>query len=233
METMISLHRLKALPKLIVFDLDDCLWSPEMYLLRELPTRTKRGVLFDNKEGVTGVHSGREIVQFFPEALSILQTIYADNYLQHFNIRVAIASSADTPLATQIAKRTLSMLEIVPGVTALQFFQNSFPASSEGSEIDENDYFPPNIQIGREYPLSSDKSRTHFPIIREGTGIPYVGMIFFDDCHWSDNCGEVARNCPGVIAQRTPDNGLRIKDWNHALLAYSNRYGSKEDVELS
>lgn len=33
------------LPRLVVFDLDQCLWSPEMYLLREIPTERVYGEL--------------------------------------------------------------------------------------------------------------------------------------------------------------------------------------------
>jgi hypothetical protein len=29
----------RALPELVVFDLDDCLWSPEMYTLSEIPEK--------------------------------------------------------------------------------------------------------------------------------------------------------------------------------------------------
>ena len=45
-----------------------------------------------------------------------------------------------------------------------------------------------NLQIGRQPPLSSDKSRTHFPIIQRETGVPYDEMLFFDDSVWSDHC---------------------------------------------
>lgn len=34
-----------VLPELIVFDLDDCLWTPEMYTLSEIPTKKVLGPL--------------------------------------------------------------------------------------------------------------------------------------------------------------------------------------------
>ena len=37
------------------------------------------------------------------------------------------------------------------------------------------------VQIGRQPPLSSDKSATHFPTLLRETGVPYDEMLFFDD----------------------------------------------------
>ena len=85
------------------------------------------------------------------------------------------------------------------------------------------DGFEGNIQIGRTPPLSSDKANTHFPIIRQATGVEYEGMLFFDDCLWGDHCGRVEENCPGVVAVRTPD-GLSEKEWMQGLRAYNEKY---------
>lgn len=41
---MSSLHT----PELVVFDLDDCLWHPEMYTLQEIPSRKILGSLPNN-----------------------------------------------------------------------------------------------------------------------------------------------------------------------------------------
>ena len=48
-------------------------------------------------------------------------------------------------------------------------------------------------QIGRQPPLSPNKAKTHFPRLREATGVPYNEMLFFDDCNWGDHCGQVAQ----------------------------------------
>ena len=50
--------------------------------------------------------------------------------------------------------------------------------------------FDGNIQIGRTPPLSSNKSKTHFPILHKNTGIPYSGMLFFDGQYDSHACTE-------------------------------------------
>ena len=39
-------------------------------------------------------------------------------------------------------------------------------------------------QIGRQPPLSSNKAKSHFPRLKEATGVPFDQMLFFDDCNW-------------------------------------------------
>ena len=68
------------LPKLIVFDLDMCLWSPEMYELSVVPVEGdkiigKLGKL--DQEGCIKVKSGgHDTIQLFPAALQVLQHFY-------------------------------------------------------------------------------------------------------------------------------------------------------------
>lgn len=201
---------LKAIPKLIVFDLDQCLWLPEMYTLDELPTTVVRGTLGSHGEGAIAAVSGRERIRLFPDVVQILQEIYLDKYP---GLRIAAASSADTPQAVRIGKAAMALLEILPGVTMKAAFAKGWPEGFEG-----------NVQIGRTPPLSSDKAKTHFPILKKLTNIDYKDMVFFDDCNWGDHCGNVERECKGVIAERTPEGQ---DEWNRALERYSNTYGGK------
>ena len=78
------------------------------------------------------------------------------------------------------------------------------------------------LQIGRSPPLSSNKAQTHFPILREATGVPYDGMLFFDDSNWSDHCRIVETNCKGVVTQRTP-RGMTIQEWENGLKKFAER----------
>jgi magnesium-dependent phosphatase 1 len=201
-------------PALVVFDLDQCLWTPEMYTLSEIPNAhgVQIGSLGDRGKGVVAVLSGRERIQLFPDALQILQDIYMDKYP---GIRIAAASSADTPLAVKIGRTAMGLLEVLPGVTMRQVFAKGWESGFEG-----------NLQIGRTPPLSSDKASTHFPILRKATGIDYGDMIFFDDCLWGDHCGRVEAQCSGVVTQRTP-NGLTHADWTTCLRRFAARHSSE------
>lgn len=199
------------LPELIVFDLDECLWSPEMYTLSDVPTKSsiQHGLLGSYGEGVVGVKSGGETIRLYRGALQVLQEIYLDKYP---GMRIAAASSADTPQAVRIGRTAMGLLEILPGVTMREAFAKGWREGFDG-----------NLQIGRSHPLSSDKAATHFPILRTCTGIEYDKMLFFDDCGWGDHCGRVEKQCPGVVAIRTP-HGLQYSEWEEGLAAYSCRY---------
>ena len=83
-----------------------------------------------------------------------------------------------------------------------------------------------NIQIGRTPPISSDKAKTHFPRIKKFTGIDYDGMLFYDDSNWEDNSTHVEENCPGVVAQRTPE-GMTVAEFEAGLAKYANRYSGR------
>jgi magnesium-dependent phosphatase 1 len=203
-----------ALPLLVVFDLDDCLWSPEMYTLSHVPSSkdTLTGSLGHYSEGVVAVQCGSECVsdqvRLYPDALTVLQRIYLGEYP---DVRIAAASSADTPLAVRIGRACMSLLEVLPGVTVRDVFDLGWPDGFQG-----------HLQIGRTAPLTSDKSKSHFPILRQVTNIPYDRMVFFDDCNWSDHVEMVTRVCKGVVGQRTP-RGLQLAEWERALATYAAR----------
>ena len=194
-------------PKLVVFDLDECVYHPEMYSLHVVPTKNDcvRGDLGGGYEGVIGVKSGSETIRLFPGALKVMQRILAGDYP---GMRIAAASSADTPLAVRIGRAALELLEVAPGVTVRSVFALGFPQDYDG-----------NMQIGRSPPLSSKKEQTHFPILRRETGVEYADMLFFDDCNWGDNVGNVNRAL-GVVGQRTP-HGLTESDWSDGLHLYA------------
>ena len=209
-----------ALPTLAVFDLDACFWDEEMYTLREVvdPGKNVRGSLGDDVgEGVVAAVSGRTRIRINPGALHALQNYYRGKYP---GMRLAAASSADTPLAVRIGRSALAQLEIFPGVTAREVFAIGWPEGFEG-----------NLQIGRTPPLSANKAATHFPILRRETGVPFDEMVFFDDCNWGDHCAAVAQNCVektsglGPVTVRTP-RGMRVDEWERALKLYGDRAAS-------
>lgn len=101
-------------------------------------------------------------------------------------MRVCFASSADTPQAERIGRAALKLLEVVPGTTVWDLVVGR---DWKGEDIN---------QIGRQPPLSSNKSATHFPILRELTKVRYDRMLFFDDCNWGDHCGMSIIHVPAI-----------------------------------
>lgn len=184
-----------------------------MYELREVPTHasTVRGTLNGDEQGVTGVRSGDHLIRLFPASLAILRLFYLDAFP---GMRIAAASSADTPHAVRIGRAAMGLLEVLPGVTLRQVFAKGWPEGFGG-----------NLQIGRSPPLSSDKAETHFPLLRGETGVSYMDMLFFDDCNWGDHCANVERECPGVTVQRTP-RGLQLAEWEAGLASFRAKWTS-------
>lgn len=205
---------LRAVPELCVFDLDACLWDKEMFEMEEIPGEKDavRGDLMGRGEGVVGVMSGHEKISLHRGALKALQG-HADG--KYPGMRIAVASSADTPFAEKVGRKALSMLEVLPGLTVWQMLLRDW----EGRDVN---------QIGRQPPLSSNKAKTHFPRLKEATGVPFDRMLFFDDCLWGDHCGMVAQHCreanqQGVVTVRTP-SGLQEREWQMGLRRYEEEH---------
>jgi len=91
----------RALPALMVFDLDACLWSPEMFELSSAPTN------YDATRG--GVVAGRDVVRLFPGAAAVLLRLLTDGSFS--STKVAVASSTTEP---RYADRCLAALPIDP-----------------------------------------------------------------------------------------------------------------------
>ena len=91
---------LPTLPRLCVFDLDACLWDKEMFEMPSVPTASNvvRGDLNGRGEGVIGVMSGRNKISLHEGSLVALQEHNDDKFP---GMKVALASSANTPLACQ------------------------------------------------------------------------------------------------------------------------------------
>ena len=77
----------------------------------------------------------------------------------------------------------MKILEVLPGKTVYDVLIDGF---EDGPWQEPRERGPANLQIGRQTPLSSDKSRTHFPALQAAYGTPYDEMLFFDDSVWSD-----------------------------------------------
>lgn len=172
-----------TVPKLIVFDLDACLWLPEMFELHAKPST------YD--AAADGVRAGEDVVRLLPGALKVLRLVRAQP--ERFGETLfAAASSTTEPSA---ARRCLKLLPVDASCTVdgLLSYREIYPGS---------------------------KGRQHFPALREQSGVPYDQMLFFDDCTFGDNCGDVARCCQGTVCVRTP-HGLTEELFEAGLRAYA------------
>jgi magnesium-dependent phosphatase 1 len=191
-------------PDLIVFDCDMCLWSPEMYELRSLPSGKVTSVI-DGNTLVTGAKTDEgDVVSLFPGARQALKDYYVGKFPK--NCRIAAASSADNAHAVRCAHKAMSVIEILPGVTMSDVFAKNFEKGFKG-----------NLQIGRSGKLSSNK-QTHFRELKKETGIEFKKMLFFDDCNWGDNCRVVGKL--GVTTQKTP-RGLTQEEFKQGLKKFA------------
>jgi magnesium-dependent phosphatase 1 len=178
--------------------------------MEAMPSRTVTGDLNGRGEGVTGVYSGSDKISLHSGSLIALQE-HSDN--KYPGMKIALASSADTPFAEQVGRAALQILEVTPGMTVWDLLMRDW----DGKDVN---------QIGRQPPLSSNKAKSHFPVVKEITGIQYDKMLFFDDCLWGDHCGMVAQACKNpdtgkpVVTHRTP-NGLREDDWRKGLQLFA------------
>lgn len=210
-------------PALCVFDLDACFWDQEMFEMPAIPDRTVLGDLNGRGTGVIGAMSGGHQISLHAGSLHALQQ-HADG--AYPGMKVAFASSADTPFAERIGRASLALLEVLPGLTVWDLVVGR---DWKGSDVN---------QIGRQPPLSSNKAKSHFPRLREATGIRYDQMLFFDDCNWGDHCGMVSAGCKevdtgiGPATVRTP-NGLGLKEWNQGLQAYADQARRLESKETN
>jgi len=205
------------MPTMIVFDLDDCLWSPEMYTLNAKPSiPIERDLNPDYNKGTTPSddNNAREIgivgmqvprgptVRLFDGARQALREIALDE--KYKGVIVAAASSSEEPTFSHAC---LNGIEVLPGLTMRDMFKYD--------------------QIGRTGSLTSRKT-THFRALHEESGVSYNEMLFFDDCNWGDHCADVTSNF-GVISQRTP-RGMQLSEFHAGLEKYRKEAASRGDA---
>lgn len=198
------------LPSMIVFDLDDCLWTPEMHELSGKPSVPVEGPLdplqietcalgtigmrVPGRRGRSSFWDGNEdeCVRLFDGARLALRELALDP--KYRGIKLAAASSSLEPAYSHACLRGI---EILPGLTLRQMFTYD--------------------EIGRTGKLSPRKT-SHFSELHKDSGIPFEEMLFFDDCNWGDHCADVT-NTFGVVSQRTP-SGMTIDEFHRGLEKY-------------
>jgi hypothetical protein len=110
-----SNNRDSFLPSMIVFDLDDCLWTPEMHELPGLPSIPIEGSLDNHKmRGVVGLKVPRNgpTVFLFDGARKALHELATNP--QYEGVILATASSSLEP---SYSYACLERIEILPGLS--------------------------------------------------------------------------------------------------------------------
>jgi magnesium-dependent phosphatase 1 len=108
-------------PALIVFDLDACLWEPEMYQI-------SRPTVYDAKRG--GVIAGRDTVRLFPGTAAVLRRFLPGVDPRLAEVCVAVASSTTEPGYARICLEAL-LVDPSRGETVADLvdYQQVYPGS--------------------------------------------------------------------------------------------------------
>ena len=171
-----SLH-----PTLIIFDLDDCLWSPEMFQLSSLP---KVPTTDSSGEVVACSTADGDSVRLFPGARRVLSKLSSGGYGLPSSTLLAVASSSEVPSYSQSCLDTLTV--------------NSRPLSS---------LFAASA-IGRTGGLTSRKTthveRLTSQLRTQSFTVDPSSTLFFDDCNWGDHVGDLETSL-GIKGVRTPE----------------------------
>ena len=181
---------LSAMPKAIIFDLDGCLWRPEMYEL--LWYSRGKGSPFrqdpQNPEHLLSV--ANEPVYLLGDVREVLTEIY--NVNDYKDVKIGISSRTDEP---NWARELLSKFTI-----------ESEKGGSKNGRVAIEEVFNGPIEIAQ------DSKVEHFQRISKQYNLCMEEILFFDN--EIGNCRQVAGL--GVTVAHCPD-GVTYDIWNRVL----------------
>eukprot|EP00562_Extubocellulus_spinifer_P027649 CAMPEP_0178639846 /NCGR_PEP_ID=MMETSP0698-20121128/15691_1 /TAXON_ID=265572 /ORGANISM="Extubocellulus spinifer, Strain CCMP396" /LENGTH=276 /DNA_ID=CAMNT_0020280227 /DNA_START=23 /DNA_END=853 /DNA_ORIENTATION=+ len=194
-------------PKAIIFDLDGCLWRPEMY---ELVWFSKgQGAPFtpdpDANDGTLLSVAG-EPVRLIGNVRDVMRELYESPDWE--GVAVGISSRTDEP---DWARELLRKFEIAEGGDA----------AAQHPIVLQDVFEQGPVEIAK------DGKIKHFQRIANKLGISFGDMLFFDN--ESGNCKEVARL--GVTVAYCPD-GVTNQIWEVALEAFPQTGGEVIGIDL-
>lgn len=193
----------KQLPKAIIFDLDGCLWTPEMYEIMYF--QGGRGSPFredpNHESGMLTCDD--QPVRLLGDVRSVFEEMY---YLQQrttttTNVRIGISSRTDEP---DWARELLSKFK----VTTNRGSESSESQTESPMHVYLKDVFNGPIEI------ATDSKKSHFERIRAATGIDYKDMVFFDNEY--GNCEQIASlgvsvvYCPDGVTRNLWEKGVKV-----------------------
>ncbi|CAB9517782.1 Magnesium-dependent phosphatase 1 [Seminavis robusta] len=198
------------LPSVIIFDLDGCLWRPEMYEL--LYFSGGAGAPFtkspDYDTDGTLLTTKGEPVRLLGQVRQVMQELYSNPKWK--NTQVGISSRTDQP---DWARELLQKFTIETTTT---------------TNNDKGSYFAME-QVFQKGPIEiqSDSKVRHFERIAAQTGVPMSDILFFDNER--GNCREVAKL--GVVVGYAPD-GVTQQIWDASLQAFPDASGKVVGIDI-
>eukprot|EP00965_Chrysotila_dentata_P248731 6208511-Pleurochrysis_carterae.AAC.1 len=218
-------------PGMIVFDLDACLWHPEMFELTAPPG------MYD--ADAKGVLAGHDVVRLFDGARAVLDRC-AENRKPNDSLAkqsvIGVASSTTEPA---FANACLDRLLLFNGcsVGSLVSFRQIYPGNKGAQHIprlsreakipyDEIIFFDDCeqrlfqhllLEYRQRYACSN---RQECVCLSKTTSIVHKCSFPCAAGTYGDNCADVAKGCPGTLCVRTP-HGLTEALFDAALAAYA------------
>jgi magnesium-dependent phosphatase 1 len=194
----------KYMPKIVVFDLDGCLWRPEMYEL--LYFSGGAGAPFTPSEDDNNILLTRkgEKVYLLGNVREVMTELYSstDKNNKWHGVQVGISSRTDQP---SWARELLQKFQVEDTTTTTTFALS--------------DVFQGPIEI------ASDSKVQHFRRIAAATHVPLEDMLFFDNefgnCQAVSDLGVTVAFCPG---------GVTNEIWKAAVEAFPVRPGCVVEV---
>jgi magnesium-dependent phosphatase 1 len=177
----------KPLPKVIVFDLDGCLWTPEMYEIVYFMGGQGAPFREDPNHPSNLLTCGNRPVQLLGDVRSVFEEIYRQPWSK--SVSIGISSRTDEP---SWARELLEKFRIT--------------TNDDGKPISLIDVLNGPIEIAK------DSKVSHFERIRARTGVPYEEMVFFDNefgnCERVASLGVTVVYCPDGVTSELWESGI-------------------------
>lgn len=170
----------KMLPKAIIFDLDGCLWTPEMYEIMYFMGGKGSPFKEDPNNDLNLLTSGNKPVRLLGDVRSVFEELYTQPYFK--DVQIGISSRTDEP---NWARELLKKFKVTKG---------------KGGEL----VYLTNI-INGPIEIAHDSKVEHFRRLSLELGLDYEDMLFFDNEF--GNCDKVASL--GVSVVYCPDGVTR------------------------
>jgi len=215
------------LPTMIVFDLDDCLWTPEMHELYEMPSIPIQGNLNPDHETKASSSSRKQPRRTAKRKLNASNSkanLRADDTTEIGTVGMRVPGTSQIVYLYDGARRALREIALDEKYSnvLIAVASSSLEPTYSHQCLNHIEIIPGVTmrdifdfdEIGRTGHLTSRKT-THFESLHRRSHVPYEEMLFFDDCNWADHVQDVGESF-GVVGVRTP-NGLQIDEFHAGL----------------